>query len=146
MEAEGHGATVRFDGQTVTLLPTVGNGKKSIPLSSIIAVQWKPAGRATKGFIQFTVPGDTESRSRSGSQTTNAVADENSVVFTRSQAKDFEQLRDAVQVAIDASHAMPPSEQWGSSVGDELLKLVDLRDAGMLDESEFAAQKAKLLG
>jgi hypothetical protein len=32
------------------------------------------------------------------------------------------------------------------SVADELGKLAALRDAGVLSEDEFAAQKAKLLG
>jgi hypothetical protein len=33
-----------------------------------------------------------------------------------------------------------------SSVADELAKLAHLRDAGVLTDQEFAAQKAKLLG
>ena len=36
-----------------------------------------------------------------------------------------------------------PSES--SSVADELKKLADLRDAGILSEEEFASQKAKLI-
>ena len=34
----------------------------------------------------------------------------------------------------------------GPSVADELKKLVDLKDAGLLTDEEFAAQRAKLLG
>jgi hypothetical protein len=33
-----------------------------------------------------------------------------------------------------------------ASVADELMKLAQLRDSGVLSEDEFAAQKAKLLG
>jgi len=33
-----------------------------------------------------------------------------------------------------------------ASVADELMKLAQLRDSGLLSEDEFAAQKAKLLG
>ena len=36
---------------------TIGKGEKRIPISSIKAVQWKPAGPLVNGFIQFTVPG-----------------------------------------------------------------------------------------
>ena len=32
------------------------------------------------------------------------------------------------------------------SVADELAKLAQLRDAGVLDDDEFAAQKKRLLG
>jgi len=42
------------------------------------------------GFIQFSVPGGNEARSKFGSQTMDAVKDENSVVFTRKQQAGFE--------------------------------------------------------
>lgn len=107
MEIKGHTGTVVFDGRAVVIRrdgfkarASVGKGEKMIPLSSIQAVQFKPAGRMTNGFIQFTVPGGVESRSQFGTQTVDAVSDENSVVFTRKQMPEFEQLRDAVNSAI----------------------------------------------
>jgi hypothetical protein len=39
---------------------------------------------------------------------------------------------------------MPPAQP--GSVADELKKLVELRDAGVLSAEEFDAQKAQLLG
>ena len=39
-----------------------------------------------------------------------------------------------------------PSPTPASSLADELLKLAQLRDSGVLSEEEFAAQKARLLG
>lgn len=48
----------------------------------------------------------------------------------------------AVATAAQSTTAPTPS----GSVADELLKLVHLRDAGVLTPNEFEAQKAKLLG
>ena len=62
---------------------TIGKGEKRIPLASITAVQWKPAGPIMSGFIQFTIPGGNEVRSRYGSQTRDAGKDENTVIFYR---------------------------------------------------------------
>jgi hypothetical protein len=152
MEVKGVNGTVTFDGQTVTInrkgflaRASVGKGTKSIPVLSITAVQWKPAGPLTNGFIQFTVGGGVERRSGFGKQTTDAAKDENSVVFRTKQKAEFEELRDAVQDAISNRHAGAQAPQ-PSSVADELAKLAELRNAGVLSPDEFEAQKARLLG
>ena len=168
MEVKGVSGTVRFDGHTVTIVRgrftpgKQGKGEKSIPVSAITAVQFKPP-RMTGlgGSIEFTIPGGIERGSRRGKDK-GAKGDENTVTFYRQHAKDFEQLRDAVQAAIAGMHAPqaspasyppppnyaapPPPPQPSGSVADELMKLAGLRDAGVLTDAEFAEQKAKLLG
>jgi hypothetical protein len=76
IEAKGDNGQVAFDGQTVTITrkgflarATVGKGTKSIPVGNVTAVQWKPPGALTRGFIQFTLSGGRERRSRFGQQT-----------------------------------------------------------------------------
>jgi hypothetical protein len=147
--ADGHTGQVSFDGVFVTITrkgfrarATVGKGEKRIPLSSIVAVQWKPAGPVTNGFIQFTVPGGNERRSGFGHQTSSAVGDENSVVFTRKQMPEFEVLRKAVEQAI-AIGSQPSSP---TPAPMDLAKLAELHAAGVLTDEEFAAAKAKALG
>jgi len=81
---------------------TVGKGEKRIPVRAIAAIQLKPAGMV-RGFIQFTVPGGNEGRSRFGSQSVDAAKDENSVLFTFSQQPAFEQLRSAIEQAISGA-------------------------------------------
>jgi len=105
--AKGHTGQVSFDGRFVTIARkgglarmSVGKGEKRIPVKAITAVQWKPAGKMINGFIQFTIAGGVERRSRPGSSTTGAVSDENSVVFTRKQMPDFEAVRSAIEEAI----------------------------------------------
>jgi hypothetical protein len=123
IEVEGHTGQVTFDGFFVTIhrkgfraRAIVGKGEKRIPLPSIAAVQWKPAGAMVNGFIQFTVPGGNERRSKFGSQTTDASKDENSVVFTKRQMPDFAKLRAAVEQAMSSAakgSAAPPPGRSG---------------------------------
>jgi hypothetical protein len=152
--AEGHGGvTVTFDGNFLSInrkgflaRATVGKGEKRIPLGSITAVQLKPAGAMVNGFIQFTVAGGNEAKSKFGSQTMDAVKDENSVVFTKKQQAAFEALRDDIEQAITARHTpQAPQAAAAPDLMDQLGKLAALRDSGVLTDDEFAAQKARLL-
>lgn len=154
MEVKGHTGTVVFDGDFVTIRRTglnarmtVGKGEKRIPLSSISAVQWKPAGALVNGFIQFTVGGGNEARSKFGSQTTSAVSDENSVVFHKKQMPAFEALRAEIERAI-AERGRPAVAPPAPVVPDhiaQLKQLAELRDAGVLSDQEFNAKKADIL-
>ncbi|GJF06620.1 DUF4429 domain-containing protein [Pseudonocardia sp. D17] len=104
---EGYrGGAVSFDGRFVEISKkglaalTSASGSKRIPVKAITAVQIKPAGVLTNGFIQFTIPGGNESRATYGRQTRHAVADENSVVFTKKQQPAFEALRAEIERAM----------------------------------------------
>lgn len=152
MEAKGKTGTIDFDGQYVTMRrdsflarSTVGKGEKRLHVSQIAAVQWKPAGWAVNGFIQFTVAGGNERRSRMGSQTSAATKDENSVVFSKQQQPAFEELRKALDAAISAQHAPAGPAGGAVSVADELAKLNALVQQGVLTPEEFVAAKARLL-
>lgn len=79
---------------------TVGKGEKRIPVKSISAVEWKPASRLVRGFIEFSVPGGNEERSTPGRRTQDAARNENAVVFGFKQQAEFEALRAAVEAAI----------------------------------------------
>ncbi|MBN9108547.1 MAG: DUF4429 domain-containing protein [Pseudonocardia sp.] len=105
--AEGYrGGKVIFDGRFVEIAKkglaafTSASGSKRIPVKAITAVQIKPAGAMTNGFIQFTIPGGNESRATYGRQTRAAVADENSVIFTKKQQPEFEKMRALIENAM----------------------------------------------
>lgn len=109
ISAKGQNGTVHFDGRMVTIERSGffarvinGSGEKRIPVSSITAVQWKPAGGMVNGYIEFTIEGSSEVRSRAGSATANAGKSENAVVVTKKQSPAFEQLRKAVEDAMIA--------------------------------------------
>jgi hypothetical protein len=154
IHAKGHNGQVHFDGQYVTITRrgflarvTVGKGEKRIHISQISSVQWKPAGPFVNGFIQFSAAGGNERRSRFGSQTTSAVDDENSVIFMRGkQQTEFEQLRTAVEAAIAAQHTPPSAAAGTPSVADELAKLAQLHEQGIISTAELDQQKRRLLG
>lgn len=151
MEIKGRNGTVIWDGDFISIRRSgflartgVGKGEKHIPIASITAVQWKPAGAVVNGFIQFTVPGGNEGRSHFGSQTIDASKDENSVIFTKKQMGSFETLRTAVEQAIVArSRPMSPAAPDHLA---QLRELGALRDAGILSSEEFDTKKAEILG
>lgn len=151
--AKGHNGTVEFDGDFVTIHRTgfgarltVGKGSKRIPIGSITAVQLKPAGAFVNGFISFTMAGGTERRSKFGSQTTDAVNDENSVIITKKQMPEFENLRAGIEWEL-ANRARPAAAAPAApDAMDQLRKLAELHQAGIVSDEEFAAKKAQLLG
>jgi hypothetical protein len=107
VSVKGHNGTVHFDGEFVTIersgflaRASVGKGVKRIPITSIQAVQWKPPGVLINGYIEFTVLGGNEVRSRFGSATTDASRNENAVIVTFQQRSAFNELRAAVEDAM----------------------------------------------
>lgn len=107
IKASGRNGQITFDGKMVTITregfaarATHGRGEKSIPLRQITAVQLKPNGFATVGFIQFTVPGEQSSRTSKGGRTMDASKDENAVLFAKKAEPEFLALKSAVQQAI----------------------------------------------
>ena len=151
-EVEGYNGSVIFDGKVIRILRkgklarmTVGKGEKSIPVNSITAVQWKEPGALVNGFIQFSVAGGLESRSKVGRQTIAAAQDENSIVLRKGKSSDMAALRDAVMNEINRRATAIPSVVQQGSIADEISKLSSLRDSGVITEAEFEAQKSKLL-
>jgi len=152
VEAKGHNGTVVFDGDFVTITrkgflarATIGKGEKRIPVASLTAIQWKPAGAMVNGFIQFTLGGGNESRSKFGRQTSDAVNDENSVVFIRKQMPAFQALREQIEDGI-AQRGRPsaPAAAVASPL-EQLKQLGELHDAGVVTDAEFAAKKTSIL-
>ncbi|MGH3859778.1 DUF4429 domain-containing protein [Actinokineospora sp.] len=152
IEAKGYlGGSVSFDGQFVTISRkglnrfTIGKGQKRIHVSKISAVQLKPAGPMVNGFIEFSMSGGDERRSRFGRQTMDATSDENSVVFTKSQQAQFERLRSAVEDAMARGFSPAPAPPQADIAG-QLQRLSELHQSGALSDAEFSAAKSRLIG
>jgi len=140
------GASAAFDGEYVTLRRkgwsrgVSGKGERKVHVSQISAVEWKPAGVVMDGFIRFVVPGTVARRSSFGRQSDDARFDEWAVPFWRKSQPQFEELRRAVEGAVaQLRGAVQPDPL------DQLRKLGELRDAGILTSAEFEAKKRKLL-
>ncbi len=152
LRAKGQNGQVEFDGQNVTIkrggfygTMTVGRGVKVIPVQSITGVRYRKAslGGTVRGFIEFTVPGGMEQRTRAGHQAVDEIRNENAVVILRPKHNpEFEAIRDAVLAAIEGSTAaVPPAEDASTA----LRKLADLHDSGLLSDDEFAAKRAEII-
>lgn len=125
----------------------------------------KPAGGITAavitGGLSLALPGrrDTNmipigqiqgvSTHRAGlSYTTVRVATAADTVEFRVNRRQAEEAKDLLLRLKNQAGAAAPAPGYAatSSVADELRKLGQLRDAGILTESEFASQKTRLLG
>ncbi len=114
-------------------------GDKEIAIRQISSVQWKKPG-LTNGYIQFAFIGGTEGKKA----VFQATQDENTIMFNSGQAKAFEAIKKAVEAEIYAP--TDPQPVPASSDLDDLEKLADLRDKGIITDEEFAAKKKQLLG
>jgi hypothetical protein len=153
LTAKGQGGQLSFDGSFVTigrkgLLGRTGRGKgeKRIPIASINAVRWKPAGAVMNGYIALTLAGAIEQRSGFGHQTASASKDENSVLFTKQQQPEFERMRDEIETALAAHHApAATANAAGEDQVAQLARLAALHEAGSITDEEFAQMKARLV-
>jgi hypothetical protein len=100
MRAKGHngqlelfGDSIRITRKGIVALTQGHKGQKEILLSRISAIQFKPAGLVTNGYIHFT--------SSEGSETKggifNATRDENTVEFHAGQREAFEAIKQAIE-------------------------------------------------
>lgn len=112
-------------------------GDKTIPYSSIIAVQLKKAGMMS-GYIQFSLKGGSEAKSG----VTEAVKDENTVTFQMNKNKLFKELQEIVEIKITQGREITNSS--GGNL-DELEKLAELKEKGIITQAEFDAKKKQLL-
>lgn len=149
IEAKAFAETAVFDGEYVTItrgrMSPNGKGETRLHISQISAVRWKPAGMLG-GYLQFSVPGSITAKSGSANQNSDARRDPHAVSFSKKQQPPFEKLRAAVEAAIAARHTATPVQPAKSSLADELAKLNELQQQGVLSPEEFAAAKARLLG
>ncbi len=102
--AKGYLGSITFDGKFVTVISTsrvAGKGAKRVPLSAIVAIEVKPAGFGTRGFLRIETAGQQGRVYRSAQKRTKAAFEnENAVLFNRKTQADFLALRDAIEDAL----------------------------------------------
>lgn len=117
-------------------------GTKEIPFTSVVAVQFKEAGAVFSGYIQFTIPGGNESRGG----LLAAAQDENTFMFAHVKNNaTAKEIKDYIDSKIRTLR-VPQAAHSATSLSDELQKLAQLREQGVLSEDEFRAAKRKLIG
>jgi hypothetical protein len=115
-------------------------GTRTILISSIAAVQFRKAGLITSGYIRFTLPGAIESRRLIAAQN-----DENTFVFVLGQNDLATKIKDYIETRMESVRTAPPTAPVGG-LSEELQKLAEMRERGILSEEEFASAKKRLLG
>jgi Short C-terminal domain/Domain of unknown function (DUF4429) len=115
-------------------------GTKTIPFTSITAIQYKEPG-LTNGYLQLTVPGGNESRRGVFA----AASDENSFMFRASQSEVMQEVKLYIERRVEELSNRSGTSAVAASMADEVLKLAKLKDQGLLTEEEFATAKEKLL-
>ncbi|MHC2185899.1 hypothetical protein ACVLV4_001542 [Rathayibacter agropyri] len=147
---KGTNGAMSFDGRSISITrkglgAAIFSGshgtEKQLPIAVVSSIQYKKSG-LTAGYIQLTVPGDAQNKFAGKSQTIQQ--DENAVIFHAKQNEEARSFADAVNDAIHDAH-QGRSSATESDLVDQLKKLAELRDAGVLTEEEFAAKKADLL-
>lgn len=124
-----------------TILYDVIDSEKVIYFSDCIGLQYRTSGGI--GYFQF------ETAATQGYSFTRTFIDENTFSF---YPKDYsiekiKEIVDFIQKKIGESKTAKqhPLSQLGFSVADELMKLKQLLDMGVLTEEEFIEQKNRIL-
>lgn len=122
------------------VLRGIPRGKKTLYYDDFTAVEFKENKLLTYGYIQFNVPGHKRN-------TASPISDEYSFSF----GKDHQTIAKKIYEKIlenkrksKSSSGMTIINQ--SSAADEILKLKQLLDSGVLTQDEFDAKKKQLLG
>ena len=117
-------------------------GTKTIPFSSISAIQFKEAGAVFSGYLQFTIPGGNESKGGVFS----AASDENTFMFAEKKNNALAiQIKEYIETKVQELHSRRNTQsQSATSLSDEIQKLASLRDSGVLSDQEFQTAKSRL--
>ena len=111
-------------------------GDKDIYISSIASIQFRDAG-LNNGYIQFAFMGGQEAKGAFF----QATQDENSVVFNVWQKKPFIAIKEALEKKMSLRDQKQPTTNL-----NDLEKLSDFKNKGIITEEEYNAKKKQILG
>lgn len=118
------------------------NGQKRIPIEEITSVQLKEPEGLTVGFIQFSYAGSTELRGN----VMQAMHDENAVPVSAANVPLAREIADYIYAQKKVLKNNSDVQVQAASAMDELKKLKELLDMGVVTPEEFDAKKKQLLG
>jgi len=122
----------------ISLLAQGLKGEKEILIKQISSIQFKKAGNLTNGYIQFAFLGGQEAKG----SLFQATKDENTIMFKKSQQPDFEEIKSMIETRM----AEPESKKVAGRGINDLEKLAELKEKGIISEEEFNAKKKQILG
>jgi hypothetical protein len=141
LELDGDRVIIRRRGLANAL--AVGlNGERTIYISTLTSVQMKSAGAFSPGYILFTYAG---SKPFMGG-IIEATQDPDAFIFDPSSNGQVAAFKANVENIMRESRQPIQSPASPVTLADELRKLAELRQQGVLSQEEFDVAKKKLLG
>ena len=120
------------------------NTAKTLPMSNIVSVSIKPSGWG-RGYIEFTTPGSRDSRN-----TEEALNNENALCFKNgrqdAEAKKIKEYVEEQILKLSQNKGGTTVVQQATSPAEELKKMKELLDMGIITKEEFDEKKKQLLG
>lgn len=132
------GAIIKRGARGILLGGGFLRGEKTIPYTSIVAVQLKKAG-LTAGYIQLTLAGGSESKGG----LLQSTKDENSINFHKRHKnnENFLEAKQLIEDRIGHTNGLPKVNHL-----QELEQLATLKQKGIITQEEFDKKKKTLLG
>lgn len=152
LSIEGNEVVIRRMSQDLNNLFGSRRNIHRFPISSITGIEFEEPNLVTEGFIRFKYPGSDD--------------EDNTVYFRNRRLNEFLDLKERIESSpapapsrvkpnsgVDKiSHPKPNrptsdgnSSSQGDEVVDQIRKLGQLRDEGLLTEDEFTQAKSRLL-
>jgi hypothetical protein len=118
-------------------------GDKTLYYHQITSLQIKKGNMLTNGYLQFSIQGGKESTGG----ILAATQDENTIIFNYKQNDQAQRIHDLIENKLLESQ-MPKQTPISTqiSVTDEIVKMKNLLDNGLISQEEFNAFKKKMLG
>ena len=138
---------IKIERKGVLAFATYGlRGTKEILISEMTSIEYKDAGGVLSGYILFLYRGGRDVRSSVFSED-SITNNENAIVFIKESQPAFDTLRSMLNDKLE-EYRKPQQVvvQQEPSRLDELKKLGELRDSGIITGEEFESEKARLLG
>ena len=121
------------------------NTSKTLPIANIMSVSVTPSTFWARGFIEFTVPGGKDSRNIE-----QALRNENALPLkAANQNEEAMKIKAYVEEQImncASNKSGTTIVQQANSPAEELKKMKELLDMGIITQEEFDAKKKQLLG
>jgi hypothetical protein len=116
-------------------------GERMIPISTLTAIQLKPGAWWSPGFILFSYAG---SKPFMGG-IIEATQDPDAFIFQKELNDEVSTFKAKVEKILRDSKQATPASNFPPALTDEIRKLAELKQQGILSQEEFDAAKKKLL-
>ncbi len=127
-------------GNYAAIVLGIPKGEKTLFYDDFTSVEFKPNKLLSSGYIQFNVPGHKQKKDPSTDEYSFLINER----AIEAKAKElYDKILENKKKAKSSSGTTVVNQV---SAADEILKLKQLLDAGVLTQDEFDAKKRQLLG